>query len=159
MFTLRLKHWMLFLLMIGPPLIASVIAEPNPVAWPRIAGNIYATIVYFLWLGSLARRVLDWRRPDTWFFWISIIFSFLAFVLVNLYLLTELTRFDFTYMGVGVIAMQFIALLILARELEYRLISGQKRRQTFLFDAMLMLIFPIGIWWLQPRVNTLVNDR
>jgi hypothetical protein len=72
-------------------------------------------------------------------------------------MLTKLTTFDFTFIGVGVIAMLFIALLILAHELEYRLISVQQGRQTFLFDAMLMLIFPIGIWWVQPRINALVN--
>jgi hypothetical protein len=158
MFILGLKHWMLFLLMLGPPLLASIVADPNPNAGPIIAGNLYLIIMYFLWLGNLGRMLLNWRRPYAWFFWLSFTFSFLFFIMGNLFLLANLDDVDFTSIGVGVMVMLFISLLILARELEHR--SPDKQgRQTYLFDAMLLLVFPIGIWWLQPRINELSKSQ
>jgi hypothetical protein len=179
-FFLRLKHWQLFLLLIGVPLVLQIIfvsvvvASNDPFAammfFPVIMIIVLCT--FFGWLYSVGaamhKKIPFSMRPNLGRFklfmlvptvYISCICVFLAFI----------ARATPTLSGPGAGIMVliilplhlfsmfciFYCLYFAAKTLKMAELQRPLSFGDFAGEFFLMWFFPIGIWILQPRINYL----
>lgn len=175
----KLKHWQLFLTIVGIPLVIQVIHSILFLAsdqdYPETSGFLGLILIlpllcYFLWVAAVGKKFSE--SPDSpqmqarkflisW--WISILSH--LFLLIYFWSYPQnLNQSEedevIPIMVVGLIV--FVALFTLFYCLSFmaraivQLERGRRITSSEYFSEFIMaVIFPIGIWLLQPRINRL----
>ncbi|MFC4870783.1 hypothetical protein [Negadavirga shengliensis] len=178
---LKLKHWHLFLLLIGIPFFVSLIFAISPFldAKARSALDLAANLImiipfvsYFLWIWSsgswLSQKDNDRPVTGPYRFTLSVATSFIMFSLLLVYNFiyweNEETPASWAYLAVGLV--MFVALFTWLYALTYlakTLVRTERKsavRSADYFSEFIMAVFlPIGIWFLQPRINRVYEGR
>lgn len=159
-FMITIKHWLLFLLMVGPALVTSIIATPYELSQSEILANIIGLTVYFLWIWSINKHVSNaFQAGKDAIFKTCFAFVFIYFLSYNLYLLIQ------GFPGEGyhwlfdvlVLSLTVYCLVVTSRRLKSHELGRSAILAEYIWYFVLLLVFPIGIWILQPKVNRLVT--
>ena len=158
-FILRLKAWILFIALLGPSVLITIYSDYRSV-WESVSSMIL-TAVWYLWMFCINR----FFRPKTNLKSKAIVYASLTFIFLIMLLV-----YGRIIVNNGVGAEYPLAIgVVVTFSFCYNLLSTAKalksfelRREATLYesypDAILLLVFPVGVWLLQPRINRLVND-
>lgn len=155
---ITLKHWVLFLLLVGPTLVASIVSRPNELSQWEISASIIGSIVYFGWLWSINRRVSNGiRSGKDVFFVICFAIVFIYFLSYNLFLLFGRIgeEDDLEIYNLLVLSLTVFCLAVISKRLKSHEVNRPATLGEYFWYVVLLLIFPIGVWVLQPRINRL----
>lgn len=154
----RLKAWLLFVIFMGPGLLAAIIEDPGDFSLSALS-NVVTVPVSFLWLFSvnkLARKKVSGDDNEI-LVYLSLTLLLLFLVFFNLYVFFA-GYFEPPYRS----ALQLLFFLVLvygmlgtARALKSFELGRPAKITECIGETFLFLIFPIGVWFLQPRINRL----
>ena len=195
-FFLKAKHWLLFLLMFGIPLIfqfgmmimmfstINATGQPDPtfmfdmMAYFPVIMLIYMGLL-FGWFWSIAiglqpkvpKSIVMKTKKFKIFFFIPVLYiTFLMLFMANMF-----TGFDpmnsepsgFLFPGVIAIILPlhllsmfsiFYCIYFCAKTLKTILLEREVSFGEFAGEFFMLWFWPIGIWILQPKINTMVNS-
>jgi hypothetical protein len=176
----KLKHWQIFLLVVGLPLVLQLIqsiiflssADGNEANYGNSLGLllILPLLIYYGWIGSVGTVFSQKNSPvpmPTGRFRLSLWTSAICSILLLVYFWAYPQYLQGTdneeavpIILVGVLVfvalftlfycLSFMARAIVQRERVRRVTSSE-----FYSEFVMAVFFPIGIWLLQPRVNKL----
>lgn len=178
---LKLKHWQLFLLTIGVLLLVSLysgfsvkLEEENRSVSDAVAKflTIVPFLTYYLWIWSIGawlNRHMDSKvATKTVYFSTSIVVSCFLFFFLSIFNMVYwdlssgpqedfwffflLALILFVTISALLYGLSFVAKAIVRAERESRISSSD-----FFGEFVMVLMFPIGVWILQPRINTLFD--
>lgn len=177
---LKLRHWQLFVMIIGLPLIIQIVlmvifAVTHDSTWLVILLPVVAIVSlgsFFSWFYSLGNGLYKKLPPkvdlNIRFFRISIflpvvyIFLFIGFMLIslfldkgepNLYYFFAIIPIHFFMMFCVVYQLYFISKSLKSVELQREVTFNDYSSEFFL-----IWFYPIGVWFIQPRVNRLFES-
>ena len=180
---LLLKHWQLFLLLIGPPIILDFILFETlftsrnlavmTIAFPIVM--LFTTSIFFGWFYAIG-TYLHHRLPSsvnmnltTFKIFLSIPAIYIALLCIFIFTVF-LRNVNNGSLRIGIAAVMipvhlfsmfcilyclyFIAKVLKAVELQRPVTFSD-----FAGEFLLIWFFPIGVWIIQPRINKLFNDN
>ena len=185
---LRAKHWQLFVFNFALPfflyliLVAVMISQvaghrhPDPWFFFRfipgflIVGVISAFVQYaWTWAAAinLMEKVPEELRPDKTFFMVSFFIPIVYFFLFGIVMLFMFRIAEFSPwillpifpIHIFVIFCSFYCMYFTAKVIKT---AEEKRVVPFIdhvLEIVLIWFYPIGIWFLQPRINKLVEEE
>lgn len=179
---LLLKHWQLFLLLISGPVIVFFLTFVM-IASNYIGGTTFILMqlltlctmsIFFFWLYTLATN-LNRKLPDVmpmninrfkvfWaipFLYIVLIYAFMMFTIPfisngnipNPFIFLLIFPLHLFSMFCIFYCLYFVAKSLKAVELQRKVSSGD-----YIGEFFTLWFFPIGIWFIQPRVNKLFAE-
>lgn len=180
---LKIKHWQLFLITVGIPLILFMYAGASLVLREeeRFVGDAVARFLmaipflcYFLWIWSVGKRLnenIDHKLATPlsnfsisvavsyFFFFFLLVFNSIyweheqepqqnkvwVYILGGIILLIAITAWLY--------ALNFLARTLVRAERESHITPSE-----YYGEFVMALVFPVGIWILQPRINALYRN-
>lgn len=156
-FILKLKHWQVFLILSLASLTSNFEWVGND--FFNLAINTFGVIIYFLWYFAVGLELTE-HLPVR----IELgrtMFIINAFVLV-LSMLILITLFDGEFSSNGFFGFVWVVYLMYA-VIQFiffpaRALKSVEQQAEMGFDQyfgyfLLMLFWPVGIWWIQPKLN------
>jgi hypothetical protein len=172
----RIKHWQLFLLLFGIPLVLLFTLPDEIILDNSIKGlrfmvaavTVYlAILLSWIWsLGKNLHQILHYNissKSRFVMFNVSVLFIitdiiFIFWAILNYAGSTELPAFLFPALVIGhIIAMfcVFFSSAFIAKTLKMVELKRAVTKGEWFGDALLLLAYPLGIWVIQPRVNNI----
>lgn len=152
----RLKHWHVFIVLFACPMVVSIVDVPGPTIEKSIS-NLVSFTLYTLWLWSVGYQA---NRSGLGLGGILLALCLLtmisSFAIATIFLIIDnkLFRDLFTIL--------MFAFLPISAFLAGRLLNqaeGQGRNSWGWFSlGLLLIIYPIGLWIIQPRINRLTDS-
>lgn len=158
---LHAKHWQLFLLFVIPQLLAELFS----VSSDKVL-QLLTTAMFLTWLWSVGNTLNFGEKERNVLFKICFLYS----ILYSPYSIYFGANYNVSEIGIELLkkewpnlffhVMYIIAVLYCVFFCAQRLKKSELKRTVvlsdYVFDVILIIIlFPIGIWFLQPRVNKL----
>lgn len=160
---LKLKHWQVFLILLFASITSNFTWQDHDEF--NLLINLTGSIAYFAWYLILGLELTEFspprvELPRTMFIINSFFLIFSVIVLI--------AAFDGSYSGNGLFGFIWVVYMFYAlfqfifypsrafrtAELKKEVSFGQY------FGSFLLIFFwPIGIWWIQPRINRIVKGR
>lgn len=180
---LRLKHWQIFLLVIGIPFVVQFIqnvwiitsGQEIGASYPSFLGLllIIPLLIFFLWIGEVGKKFSKSEESPpmkTRKFILSLWVSCISNVFLLVYFWSYPQNLDVEgeeVISITVIALiVFIALLTLFHCLSFMakaIVQLERGREVtsseFFSEFVMAVILPLGIWLLQPRINQLEKEK
>lgn len=175
---LKAKHWHLFLLIIGIPIMIEIIDTFIVLSGAGEAFTFRAVlrllliipfITFYFWIFAvgnfLNKRVSDHLDTKTGYFSLAVgtsAFSMFFLSIFSFFIWDDwqqlMLKDDFTYIVFGIIVFLAIATLLLsisyvAKTLVRAERNAEVNSSDFYSEFVMILFFPLGIWILQPRIN------
>ena len=173
-FFLRAKAWQVFLLLVGLYIagqveIANSVTEIQGVGNPAridlqaaIIGAIFLSAVFF-WLGCLGVSLNGIVKPDlranSLPFLLALLFSTAILLLLSIFLNNPTILKLLTYSSFLVVPCMLYSLSYIARGLVAAETNRRPSSSEWAGPFFLLWFFPIGIWFIQPRLNKLVWSK
>lgn len=163
-FFLQLEHWQLFLITFGLPNLFSIMNFPKGNAVSFI-GSSLMFLGLFGWIWSIANKLYSKIAEKEQFkLWRFRILFFLALsILILVFWSTDknsgmksLIPYILCLTPFYLAAMAYI-ILFAAKTLKTVETGRLPEFKEYLTEALLIWMFPIGIWILQPRLNKLID--
>ena len=177
---LRLKHWQLFGLLIGIPVIFLTVGMKIAISFEEMATVFMLTIILFFgvfygWLYTLGVN-LNKRLPGTvkmglikfkWFLFISVAFIIYSHIFVYWFLEhIDLNPVIHTVISSDIMLLPqffsvfcfFYGLYFNAKSLKAVLLQRPVTFSDYSEDFFFFWFFPIGVWIIQPRINEIFDD-
>lgn len=160
-FLLKLKSWQLFLIFICPILLSEIF-QFDPFALESSIFSAISLMVILLWFYKVGVFSLRLSHKKTMLFVFRVLFVcnlLLASVLINLSIYQHFSIDDYYHLislltAIGLV-FHFYMMYLVAKSL-----CMNKSTLPSLFKVFYMLwFFPIGIWWLQPKINELITNQ
>lgn len=161
-FILRLKHWQVFLILLIGSLTSNFTWENQETF--NLVLNSLGLIIYFFWYFAVGLELTEHVPPRVELS--RTLFIVNAFVLI-ISMLIIVAVFTGHFSSNGLLGFLWIAYLMYAMfqfmfypSKALRTVE-QGKEATFgqYFKYVLLTIFwPIGIWWIQPKLNRIVNS-
>lgn len=175
---LRCRHWQMFLLVVGIPLVLQLVQNILFV-WtgPTSAGSfssllgllvIIPLFIYFIWIYTVGKRfnesILGSGRKVR-MFEISLFVSFFGHLFLLIYFWSYSNLINQAegeeLLPISLLALMvfisfftlFYALSFMARALVQMERGSNIHSSEYYSEFIMALIFPLGIWLLQPRIN------
>ena len=168
---LKLKSWQLFLIFLIPTAIPFLFPIEKREHGMMIGAIIWA-LIYIYWLDNLGTNLFMRCRKKSkiniQLFKFNTLFIFIyIFVIVALkYLVDKKTDINPGILVVIMCALSLYAVIGILAILSFvcKVLITVEERQLATFDQyavefIFLLFFPIGIWWLQPRINTIFSRK
>jgi hypothetical protein len=181
---LKLKHWQIFLLVVGIPIVIQFIQT----IWIVASGNeveagsapslglliIIPLLIYYLWIQQVGKKFSRSEgsppmktKKFLLSVWVSCFSNFFLFIYFWFYPYNLDRAEGEEVIPITVIALiLFIALMTLFHCLSFMakaLVQLEREREItsseFFSEFVMAVIFPIGIWLLQPRINQLEIEK
>ncbi|QDH80349.1 hypothetical protein FKX85_15410 [Echinicola soli] len=189
---IKMKHYTLFLIIVGIPFASSLLINTTYLAGADISENTMASInmsamligmmMMYLWIWSCIlylSKILDQKKitPSSSFslaLLVSMVFGILAILYFHSGGLLAGESMDQHFnaiensplLSISIAIMLFISLSLLfisLNHLAFLLVMAERNHQphkTEYFSEFIMaLIFPIGVWFLQPRLNEVLTPK
>lgn len=145
-----LKNWQIFFIIVFPLIVSELINDQFINSLFK-AGFFVIVVSYFLLIGDFLNRLNNGK--SNWFFVFNCFFMIIFYVLSivevgianGIIVMVLSIYFGFSYIYVA------DELAVGIRKAEGKEVSNFKQATEFL----LFFVWPIGIWFLQPRVNKL----
>jgi len=175
---LKAKHWQIFLLIIGIPLLIEVLDSFIVISGSGEAFTFRAVLrflliipflTFYFWLYSvgylLNERIRNHLSTRTGRFALSVgtsAFSLFFLSIFAFFIWDDWEQLmidsDLTYIAFGIVVFLAIATLLMALSFVAKTLVRAERNadvksSDFYGEFVMLLFFPIGIWILQPRIN------
>ncbi|RTQ49519.1 hypothetical protein EJV47_11870 [Hymenobacter gummosus] len=163
MLTLTAKSWQVFLIMMVAVLLMNFSIRDMPLATDILF--VLGAVIYYGWFAVIGNTLADWlpRGADysrTWFL-------LDAFLVLAALCLTGVMFESRSYTATGVAALPGFYLLFAFFHVFWFpavvLVAIEKQRRPefgFYFGTFLLMLFwPIGLWFVQPRLNRIAAER
>ena len=167
---LKAKHWQLFSLIIGPQILVNMMHN-NVGNFLEVFSKILNIGIVLSWLWTVGVALVRNHQLDFkyyWFkisfFWLAFYFSYSSFINLNIYISEidgewivkewALWLPHLLFMISAIYCFGFCGRIIKTIELS----RVATLRQYFGY-GFLILLFPIGIWFLQPKLNRMIENR
>lgn len=191
-FFLKLKHWHLFAIIFGLPIVVRIVLIINTL-WRKnnqfeinpflnvlaIVLTLSSTIIFFSWLWSagigIQKKIPIHYQPKKLAFFICFwtIFLIILGLLLKFLLAFGLDVFNLRLMSFAILILfvyVMLLLLLIVIPMGYCLLYVAKNLRTlelnrkvhfsdFANEFFLLILFPIGIWFIQPRINKLLENE
>jgi hypothetical protein len=160
---MRAKHWQVFLYSLLTILLANVSINDDPTL-SGIVGVI-GYFLYFFWFAILGNALFRFLPPkaDYNLLWFSINVIIVIAFWGGLVILTEDRSIHAKGLAALLLLYVFFAMLHAPWFLAVSLVAIEKQRKPefgFYFGTLLLfLCWPIGVWVIQPRINTLWDEE
>ena len=170
-FFLRAKHWQLFLLLFVVPMVLETTAAayvPETIrSWKDLipGGFVYlglgfiATLCVFVWLWAMSSFLNSIQEPDVK---LNLSFFRVALIYVPVYLLVFMAAVFSEPPAAIIVPLHLFATFCIFYMFYFvakSLVTVNKGRQVSLGEyakpLILLCLFPIGVWSIQPRINQL----
>lgn len=176
MILLRLKHWQLFLIAWGPltvvPLILFKFPELVPGSFTIVLGLFLIGLANsFAWVWAIVNEMKKFvpAISTTLFkiaFWIpfTFIWTVIAFALYNLRIRkvqsinVEIELLVSAALGILSVACIIYGLIFAGRIIKAAELQKKPSIKEHLIDSCLMVLPPIGLWFIQPKLNKIVHS-
>ena len=160
---LTLKHWQVFLILIVGSVLCNLTIEGDQLSTMIV--EIVGVVVYSLWpiiVGNELNQLLPKKIEVNFsFFLINIFISLGTMITVLILSSGEGMTFSGLY-AIPLLYVFFAYLYCLAFPVKLlnSIETGKEASSgQYIGDFFLVLFLPIGIWFLQPRINKIVADR
>lgn len=167
-FILRLKHWQLFLLTIGLPILANIFGvsgQGQTGTIDIIIGSVTVSGV-FGWIWSIAnelhKKLPDGERFKLWIFRIS--FFVALTILIWVFWTTEKNTMTDNELPIILLCvpiylgLMIFVVLFAAKTLKTVELGRPTNINEYGAEAFLIWMIPIGVWFIQPRLNELTDN-
>ena len=161
-FILRLKHWQVFFILLIGSIASNFIWEDHELF--NLALNSFGLIIYFFWYFAVGLELTEYLPPRVEL--PRTLFIVNAFMLI-ISMVIIVAVFNGQFSGNGLLGFLWIAYLMYAI-LQFMFYPCKALRTveqgteaTFgqYFKCVLLTIFwPIGIWWIQPKLNKVITE-
>ena len=159
---LKLKHWQLFGLLIGILVVVSAVAYQQDQIKILLMTILFAS-VYYGWLYALGVN-LHKKLPNAvqmnlkkfkWHFFIPIAVILLSIIFTG----RENSIATVVLLFASLVSMYciFYCYYFIAKAL--KAVESQEPNEDFLGEFFYLWFFPIGIWFIQPRVNKIFDEK
>lgn len=180
---LKAKHWQIFLLIIGIPILMEILDSIIVISGQGEAFTFRAILrflliipflTFYFWLYSvgylLNKKIRDHLNTKTGYFALSVwtsAFSLFFLSIFNFFIWDDpeglMIENNLTYIVFGMVVFIAIATLLLAVSYVAKTLvraerNAQVKSSDFYGEFVMILFFPIGIWILQPRINE-IHDK
>lgn len=158
---LSIKHWLLFLILITPSMIAAILAHTEKEYEQYQGGaNLISVTIYFIWIWAIT-HFFSMKLPNSKLLTFKICFfcALLAFLSLNTYFLIIGGPPELKYLRIFerlTFVLWLYCLSVSARLLKSWELSRSSRVREWLLYVVLLLLFPIGVWIIQPKMNRAV---
>jgi len=163
---LSVRHWILFALMFGIQLALKFIQFKQPLEGDissfvllNSIGVAVSFVIFFIWIWSISVILSSKAKLETKLDPIPfkicvaiIILNTIATVVITLYS-RDMTNYVLPVLAIITMALMIYCLLFTARSLKSIELGRVVRLNEYVGDFFLLFIFPIGVWFIQPRVN------
>ncbi|NVN96024.1 MAG: hypothetical protein HXX18_12150 [Bacteroidetes bacterium] len=148
---LKIKHWQLFLILFLPCYFVN-----SKITMDLI--TIFLLIVFSLWvysigvLGQLKNKELGFEKKVSTYFKIN------CFLLPLTWLIVQLSQFKITIFISSIyfwVALFYIIYFVSITIVTYSNKKNAKFKESIL-TMIGFLIFPVGVWFIQPKVNRII---
>jgi hypothetical protein len=170
-FFLKLKHWQIFLLFFGTPIILLFLSGFNNVLFqndflryilPILAG-LSMIFIYLGWLWTIG-NINRYLNSDTKKEFSIFKFLFRATLILGFIILPILRTIDNNLFIIKILRfLTFINFLFCIYLISIALQGIEKQKfgqiNNLVNDFFLIWIMPIGIWFIQPRLNKIAFDN
>jgi hypothetical protein len=170
---IKLKHWQIFIIL-GTGFILNLILSTNKFSIGNITSiglgtviGIFTLILFFLWvmtIGIFINRIpANSYHFRTWVLIFATLCNMIGYSELNLerilpisdfipiWLLTLLTLL--TFFGI------FYTFYNVPKSLKSIELGRKAHFSEYFISALLLFIFPIGVWFIQPRINRIYNEN
>ena len=159
---LKLKHWQLFGLLIGILVVVSAVAYQQDQIKILLMTILFAG-VYYGWLYALGVN-LNKKLPSTVNMNLKKFKCCLLIPIVCMLLVIYFTDifnliFPIVMLILSLVSMYciFYCFYFIAKAL--KAVESQEPNEDFLGEFFYLWFFPIGIWFIQPRVNKIFDEK
>ena len=167
-FFLNAKGWQLFLVLFGSMLAGPVVTSALP---DRILGMAVTSLIFMAlyvgWLWSIAAKANQKLNPSLQKStkWMGLGLAYAAFYLVGALMLLPSTTSPGKGLPGFIIPMHLLAMFAIFYALAFtakQLVTLERQQKVSFFEYsgpfFLLWFFPIGVWFIQPRVNQLLGN-
>lgn len=157
---LKSKHWQLFLAFCSPSIAEFIMGgnwvEENQMSWYMIL-NFLAGLTYLGWIWAVASRLRGSVPPKHLILFQIAFVTTACYALVMGYLIRQNPSvvFEFFWMHILAVVLLIYSMLFAARNLKTADLGREAQATDYFATFILILFFPLGIWFLQPTVNRL----
>lgn len=164
---LKQKHWILFLILSSFMLASMIIPETKVVIAnfdsfeTSLILRIIAIGIFFTWLLvlgiNLNNKVENPYRFNNILLILAILFSASNYVIMNLQMLLNSSSLIPEFLDFALLPFAFWGIVYIFYKIPKSLKSIELGRTAkyseCIIDALLIFFFPIGIWFIQPKIN------
>jgi hypothetical protein len=167
-FILRLKHWQLFVLAIGLPILADFFDVSKQQTWTidMIIGVVSVSTV-FGWIWTIANELYKilpvGQHFKLWGFRTAFLLAltllvFLFWATENEMIMASDNFLILLFVGVSIyLGLMIYAVLFAAKTLKTIELGRPAKIDEYAGEAFLIWMFPLGVWFVQPRLNKLID--
>jgi len=176
-FLLRIKNWQLFFMILILPFIIAILYEliMTLLNGPRmeILANPLTTILYFvvfvLWNYSVIKyldesdKTMTENNKKTLKYILIYLAFYIAYIIGPLLNLFTWDLQFFLWKAISLLSHFIMALSLItliyfsAKSIKFRQLGDQIRTSDIIIEMLIIGYFPLGLWWLQPRLNKIVK--
>lgn len=174
---LKAKHWQIFSLQFGFILLYHLFLNDDDESMCYSFLTIYLFLVFYLWLWAVSVRlnfIINRKKNYKFFrfFWYtSLLIIFFVYLVLGIYMIVNNINYPeyplfisdyillFTIIQLFSIFGLIYCLFFTAKTLSTITIHHRYGVMGIIKELVLIIIFPIGIWLLQPQINLLANTE
>jgi len=159
---LRAKNWQMFSLITPGYFLLNFTIEFNPNL--TIALKSIGFVLYFFWILIVGHGLHDYLPPRVNLNYDFFVINFFIWTLSYIAILIISDGKGMTFHGYTALAFLYVffaffyCIVYAAKTLKSIEKADKVDTGEFIGDFFLILFLPIGIWFLQPRINKIVND-
>ncbi|MCZ8069388.1 MAG: hypothetical protein ACK5BJ_14300 [Bacteroidota bacterium] len=168
-FIIRLKHWQLFLLTIGVPILADIlgVSGHGQTGYADIIVGMITVPTVFSWIWTIPNGLYKLlpvgHNFRLWRFRVSFLLALT--LLIFIFWLTEnenvLSGDNFlilVFTGVPIyLGLMVYSVLFAAKTLKTIELGRLAKINEYALEAFLIWMVPLGVWFIQPRLNELAD--
>jgi hypothetical protein len=160
---LFVKHWLVFILLLIGLWFQTLTVEDNELQTAIL--SVAGVVLYFLWPISMGFQLRKYLPPNVRINFSLYIVNMVAWLTIYSLTIMVFGGFDFNFEGINIIPLiyllyAFVHFLMFPAKLIKSIEKGGKAWIYEYFGYFLLILFlPVGIWYLQPRVNNIVRTR
>lgn len=179
-FFLKLKSWQLFCLLVAVPFVGQFFVDPFSLAARGadledlllVTGAVVylSTIIVLVWFWALGTQlnqfVAQELRPSSGLFKVSIIFQAVYALLFVILLFSLTDNPSLSWIPLFLCPFHLLAMFSFLYSpyfISKNLVLAEKRAEVKTEDVIgpffALCFFPVGVWFLQPRVNALYKQH
>lgn len=149
----RLRHWQVFVIVLAVPLIVSIVDVPGPTN-AKTVSNLIASILYSIWFWSIGNE-LGRNGNDRKALKFGVLMFLFSFFMATVILEGE------GYLRIAFAVLTYLFLIpctfVVGRWLSLAESQTGKHFHPIL-NGLLILVFPVGVWIVQPQINLVVKS-
>jgi len=161
-FLLKAKHWQIFILLITGITICNLKIATDPVL--TLILSIFGLVIYFIWLMAIGNKLHEYLPKKVKLNYDLYLINSFVLILGYAVIMIITDGKGATFTGLAALPTFYIFYAFLnflafpAKLINSIEIGKPAKFGEYVGDFFLIVFLPIGIWFLQPRVNKIVTQ-